>query len=100
MVATVMFLLPAFMIMTIAAAAVFALPDAPIVRSALAGLQVAVVGILAAAMWRLARSEAGSVPLMIVLIAAFGVGLFVNAAIVVGGAGVIGVVFDRLKSHA
>jgi hypothetical protein len=51
-------------------------------------------------MWRLARSEAGSVPLMIVLIAAFGVGLFVNAAIVVGGAGVIGVVFDRLKSHA
>ena len=99
-VATAMFLLPAFAIMTIAAAAVFALPDAPIVRSALAGLQVAVVGILAAAMWRLARSEAGSVPLMIVLIAAFGIGVFVNAALVVGVAGLIGVAFDRVKRHA
>ena len=99
-VATVMFLLPAFAIMTFAAAAVFALPDAPIVRSALVGLQVAVVGILAAAMWRLARSEAGSVPLMIVLIAAFGIGVFVNAALVVGVAGLIGVAFDRVKRHA
>jgi chromate transporter len=99
-VATAMFLLPAFAIMTIAAAAVFALPDAPIVRCALAGLQVAVVGILAAAMWRLARSEAGSVPLMIVLIAAFGIGVFVSAALVVGVAGLIGVAFDRVKRHA
>jgi chromate transporter len=99
-VATAMFLLPAFAIMTFAAAAVFALPDAPIVRSALVGLQVAVVGILAAAMWRLARSEAGSVPLMIVLIAAFGIGVFVNAALVVGVAGLIGVAFDRVKRHA
>jgi len=96
-VATALFLLPAFAIMTVAAAAVFALPDAPIVRSALAGLQIAVVGILAAAMWRLARSEAGSVPLMIVLIAAFGIGLFVNAALVVGVAGLIGIGFDRVK---
>ena len=84
--------------MTVAAAAVFALPDAPMVRSALAGLQVAVVGILAAAMWRLARSEAGSVPLMLVLVAAFGAGLFVNAALVVGVAGVVGVAFDRVKT--
>src|SRR5438445_13468831 len=44
-VATVMFLLPAFLMMTVAAAAVFALPGAPLVRNALAGLQVAVVGI-------------------------------------------------------
>ena len=98
--ATVMFLLPAFAIMTVAAAAVFALPDAPVIRSALAGLQVAVVGILAAAMWRLAHSEAGSAPLMIVLIAAFGAGLFVNAALIVGVAGAIGIAFDRVKSHA
>ena len=95
-----MFLLPAFAIMTIAAAAVFALPDAPLVRNALAGLQVAVVGILAAAMWRLARSEAGSVPLMIVLVAAFGAGLFLNAALIVGAAGAIGVAFDRVTRHA
>ena len=99
-VATTMFLLPAFAIMTIAAAVVFALPDAPVVRSALAGLHVAVVGILAAAMWRLARSEAGSVLLMVVLIAAFAIGVFVNAAIVVGMAGTIGVAFDRVKGHA
>jgi chromate transporter len=99
-VVTAMFLLPAFAIMTIAAAAVFALPDAPVVSSALAGLQTAVLGILAAAMWRLARSEAGSVPVMIVLIAGFAIGLFVNAALVVGAAGLIGVAFNRVKHHA
>jgi chromate transporter len=99
-VATVMFLLPAFVIMTVAAAAVFALPDTPSIRNALVGLQVAVVGILAAAMWRLARSEAGSIPLVIVLVATFGIGLFVNAALVVCAAGVIGVAFDRVNRHA
>jgi chromate transporter len=99
-VATAMFLLPAFVIMTVAAAAVFALPDAPMVRSALAGLQVSVLGVLAAAMWRLARSEAASVPLLIVLIAAFAIGPFVNAALVVGVAGVIGIAFDRMKRRA
>jgi chromate transporter len=99
-VATVMFLLPAFAIMTLAAAVVLALPDALMVRSGLTGLQVAVVGILAAAMWRLARSEAGSVPLMMVLIAAFAIGLLVNAALIVGVAGAIGVAFDRVKRYA
>jgi chromate transporter len=99
-IAAIMFLLPAFVIMTVAAAAVFALPDASIVRNALTGLQVAVVGILAAAMWRLARSEAGSVPLMIVLVAAFALGLFVNAAVVVVLAGVIGVAIHRMERHA
>ena len=99
-IATAMFLLPSFSLVTIAAAAIFALPDAPIIRSALAGLQVAVVGLLSAALWRLARSEAGSVPLMIVLVAAFGIGLFVNAALVVGVAGLVGVAFDRVKRRA
>jgi hypothetical protein len=51
-------------------------------------------------MWRLARSEAGSVPLMMVLIAAFAIGLFVNAALIVGVAGAIGVAFDRVKRYA
>lgn len=99
-IATIMFLLPAFAIMTIAAAAVLALPDAPAVRNALAGLQIAVVGLLAAALWRLARSEAASVVLAAVLIAAFIVGLFVNAALIVALAGVIGVVIDRVKRRA
>jgi chromate transporter len=96
-IATVTFLIPAFIIMTVAAAAVLALPDAPVVRNALTGLQVAVVGLLAAAMWRLARSEAGSVILATVLMAAFVAGLFVNAALIVGLAGVIGVGMDRMR---
>ena len=79
-VATIAFLLPALALMTVAAAAVLSLPDAPWVRGALTGLQVAVVGVLAAALWHLARSEAGSGLLLVVLLTAFAVGLFVNAA--------------------
>jgi chromate transporter len=98
--ATVAFLLPALALMTVAAAAVLALPDAPWVHGALAGLQVAVVGLLAAALWHLARSEAGSTMLLTVLLAGFAVGLFVNAAVVVAVAGAIGVVIDRVKRDA
>ncbi len=96
LIATVMFLLPAFAMMTAAAAAVFALPDTPVVRNALTGLQVAVVGLLGAAMWRLARSEARTLPLMAVMVAAFASGLFVNAALVVAAAGAAGVAIDRM----
>lgn len=99
LVATIMFVLPAFALMIVAAAAVFALPDLAIVRGALAGLQIAVVGLLAAAMWRLARSEAGSAPLLIMLVAAFLAGLFVNAALIVLAAGLVGVGFDRVTRH-
>jgi chromate transporter len=99
-VATIAFLLPALALMTVAAAAVLALPDAPWVRGALTGLQVAVVGVLAAALWHLTRSEAGSGLLVIVLLAAFGAGLFVNAALVVAAAGAIGVAVDRVKRDA
>lgn len=96
-VATIGFLLPATVMMTGAAAAAMALPDSAWVRGAFAGLQVGVVGLLAAAFWRLARSEAGSPALTFVLLAAFGAGLFVNAAVVVAGAGAIGVVVDRIR---
>jgi chromate transporter len=99
-VATVMFLLPALVVMTVAAAVLFALPDAAWVGAALTGLQVAVVGLLAAALWQLARSEAGSAPLIIVLLAAFAAGLFVNAALVVGAAGALGVAVNRIKRDA
>ena len=95
--ATVMFLAPAFLIMVIAAAAVLALPDAAVIRNALTGLQVAVIGLLAAAMWRLARSEAGSTVLGIVVAGAFVAGLFVNAALIVALAGTIGIAMDRMK---
>lgn len=99
-VATVAFLLPASAMMTIAAAAVLALPDAPVVRNGLLGLQVAVVGLLGSAMWRLARSEAGSVALGAVLIIAFVAGFFVNAAVIVALAGAVGIAFDRMRRHA
>jgi chromate transporter len=99
-VATVAFVLPALALMTVAAAAVLALPDAPWVRGALTGLQMAVVGLLAAALWHLARSEAGSGLLLIVLLTAFAAGLFVNAALVVAAAGAIGVLIDRVKRDA
>ena len=97
---TIAFLLPAFALMTVAAAAVLALPDAAWVRGALTGLQTAVIGVLAAALWHLARSEAGSGLLVIVLISAFAAGLFVNAALVVAAAGAIGVAVDRGKPDA
>lgn len=100
LVATVAFLLPAFALMTVAAAAVLALPDAAIVRAAFSGLQVAVVGLLAAAMWRLARSEARSGVLPVVLVAAFLAGLFVNAAVVVAVAGAVGTALDRVRRRA
>jgi len=99
-VATSAFILPALALMTVAAAAVLALPDAAGVRGALTGLQIAVVGLLAAALWHLARSEAGSVLLLTVLLVAFAAGLFVNAAVVVTVAGAIGVLIDRVKHNA
>ena len=86
--------------MTVAAAAVMALPDAPWVHGALTGLQVAVVGLLVAALWHLARREAGSALLLTVLLAGFAAGLFVNAAVVVAAAGAIGIVIDRAKHDA
>jgi chromate transporter len=95
--ATVAFLLPALTLMTVEAAAVLALPDAPWVHGALTGLQVAVVGLLAAALWHLARSEAGSGLLLTVLLAGFAAGLFLNASLVVAAAGAIGVLIDRVK---
>ncbi len=98
--ATVAFLLPAFAIMTLAAAAVLALPDAPWVRGGLTGLQVAVVGILAGACWRLVRSEATSGLLRVLVLAGFAAGFFVNAAVVVVAAGVLGVALNRIKARA
>lgn len=97
--ATVAFLLPATALMTAAAAATFALPDAPWVGRALTGVQGAVVGPLASALWRLARSEAKSSLLTGVLALSFVSGLFINTALVVAWAGVAGVIFDRVRRN-
>ncbi|MBI4207250.1 MAG: chromate transporter [Betaproteobacteria bacterium] len=89
-IAAAAFIAPAAALMTAVAAGSLALPDQPWVRGALAGVQVGVVGLLAAAMWRLARSEAGSPVLAVVLVASCVLGFFVHAVVIVVGAGLIG----------
>lgn len=95
--ATVAYLLPSLTLMTAAAAGFAALPDAPWVRSAVDGVLVAVVGLLAGAIWRLARSEAGTPLLSGVLVAAMAAGFFVNAAVVVVTAGMLGIALGHIR---
>lgn len=68
--ASVAFVAPSAVLMIAAAAGVIALPDNTVVRGALTGVQVAVVGLLAAAMWKLAQSEAKGRGPLLVLVAA------------------------------
>jgi len=93
--ATVAFLVPSAALMIAAAAASAALPHTAWVTGALAGIQVAVAGLLGAAFWRLAQSEAKSVPLAIVLVVAAGLGFVTNAAVLVVAAGLTGVLLER-----
>lgn len=88
--AALAFVAPAAVLMTAAAALAASLPDAPWARGALTGIQAAVAGLLASAMWRLARSEAGGRVLTLVLLAACALGFFLPAALVVIGAGAAG----------
>lgn len=90
LVAAIAFITPAAAMMIVVAAASLALPDQPWVRGALTGVQVSVVGLLAAAMWRLARSEAKGLALTAVLLTSCVLGFFLHALIVVIGAGLIG----------
>ncbi len=89
--ATVGFLIPAAILMIGAAAATAVLPDTAWVRGALLGLQIAVVGLLAHAMIGLLRKEAASTALAAVAGCAAVAGFFVNAAVIVAVAGLIGV---------
>ena len=99
--ATLAFLLPSMALMVLAAAGIAALPDAPWVRGALSGIQVAVVGLLASAMGRLVQSEAKGRFLLAVVALAFVLGFWVNAALVVVGAGLLGaVLYGRRPSRA
>jgi chromate transporter len=58
LVGTLAYIAPATLLMILAAAFAAALPDHPAVDRAITGLQIGVVGLLAASMWRLVRSEA------------------------------------------
>lgn len=101
LVAASAFLAPSVVLMVTAAIAVTSLPDAPWVSGTLVGVQVAVVGLLASAIWRLAQSEAKSRSLLIALSIAFAFGLVVNAALVVVVVGALGMMWSsREKTDA
>lgn len=89
-VATTAFIAPAAALMIAAAAASLALPDLPWVRGALTGVQVGVVGLVAVAMWRLARSNARGPALAAILLTSCVLGFFLHAVVIVVGAGIIG----------
>jgi chromate transporter len=92
--ATVGFLLPSVAMMTAAAAGVAALPDTAWVHGGLLGLQIAVVGLLAHAMAGLLVKEARTAGLAAVAAAAAIAGFWINAALVVAAAGLLGVAVE------
>ncbi len=89
------FIAPATALMILVAAGSLALPDKPWVQGALTGIQVAVIGLIAASMWRLGRSAAKSPVLIAVLLAGAVLGFFVHAVAVVVGAGLMGALVHR-----
>ena len=97
-VAVTAYIAPATMLMVVAAAATLALPDRPWVNGALAGVQVGVVGLLAASMWRLSRSAAKGRVLKAVLLAGCVLGFLVPALVVVVGAGLVGALVAAERS--
>ena len=100
LVAAMAYIAPATLLMILAAAFSLALPDHPAVNRALTGLQVGVVGLLAASMWRLAQSEAKDKARMAVLLACAVLGFFVNAALVVAAAGTVGALMAKEEARA
>ena len=97
LVATLAFLAPSFALMVTGAILVTSLPDTPLVSGALAGIQVAVVGLLANAIWKLAQSEGKGRVLLLAQLVAFGLGFVVNAALVVIGIGAGGTLLESLR---
>ncbi len=94
------FIAPAAALMIMVAAGSLALPDKVWVKTALIGMQVAVVGLLAGAMWRLARSEARGAMLGAVLLGSCMLGFFVHAVMIVVGAGLVGALVAVEQSSA
>jgi len=95
LVGTIAFIAPATLLMVLAAAFALALPDHPAVDRAFTGLQVGVVGLLAASMWRLARSEVKNRARLAVLLVCAVLGFFVNAVLVVVLAGTVGILLAK-----
>jgi chromate transporter len=99
-VGTVAYIAPATVMMIAAAAFSLALPDHPSINRGLTGLQVGVVGLLAASMWRLAQSEAKDKARMAVLAMGAVLGFFVNAVLVIALAGAVGVLLTKQDKRA
>ena len=99
-VAAVAFIAPATLLMILAAAFSAALPDHAAINGALTGLQVAVVGLLGASMWRLARSEAKDRLSIGILLACCVLGFLVNALVVIAAAGLVGALATKEKPRA
>jgi chromate transporter len=76
--------------MIAASAAVAALPDIPAVRGALLGIQIAVIGVLAANLLKMARSTAKGRVLSAVLIGGLLIGALSSAAVAVVSMGALG----------
>jgi chromate transporter len=95
LVGTIAYIAPATLLMILAAAFALALPDHPAVDRAITGLQIGVVGLLAASMWRLARSEAKDAWRLGVLLVCTVLGFFVNAVLVIVLAGSVGILLTK-----
>ena len=93
---------PAVM-MIAASAAVAALPDIAAVRGAILGVQIAIVGILAANMLRMARSAAKGSILSAVLVSGLLIGALVSAVVAVLALGMLGALLtlhnERVARH-
>lgn len=101
LIATAAFLFPSMTLMIAAAAGAAALPDAPWVRGLFSGIAIAVVGLLASALWKLAQAEIGDRPLIAVMGIALVLGFFINAAFIVLGFGLVGALLvQRRKTDA
>ena len=90
---------PALM-MVAASAAVTALPDIPAVRGAILGIQIAIVGILAANMLRMARSTAKGRILSAVLLAGLVIGALGSAVVAVLAMGFLGALLTVRNERA
>lgn len=88
------------LVMIGASAVTNALPDVPSVRGALLGIQLAIVGILAANMLKMAQSAARGRTLALVLTAGLLLGAAFSAAVAVVAMGTLGAIVAIRKSAA
>lgn len=100
MISATAFIAPAAALMIAVAAGSLALPDTPWLHGALTGLIIGVVGLLLAAIWRLASNEAKNPIFIVVLLVAALLGFFTHAVVVVVGAGLIGSLLNKESDDA